>query len=687
MESNNAGQPDKRWEKFIHFLNRYSIIFHALLSCALCFFIESASRHSIVKAFHFMVDSPLVFLYNSLIIFATLLTVYFFKRRLLIRIIISGLWIFLGTINGILLLERITPFGYTDLKLVKDLFAMQNNYFNIYQEVAVIFVVVAFILFNIWVWKKGPKYKGNVNRILAMIILASCFIWLPLVTNAAVHTNLLTEYFDNIAEGYEKYGFVYGFSTSVVDRGMNKPKDYSEETIDGIEASVTTPDTVYANASDEDTPNIIVVLLESFIDPSHVTFLECSEDPIPNFHNLTRNYTTGYLEVPVVGAGTANTEFEILTGMNMKLFGTGEYPYKTILKKTSCESIASDLGKLGYGTHVVHNNTASFYSRSNAFSKMGFDTFTSKELLNINELTPLGTWSTDHVLLGAVNDCLNSTPDRSDFIYTITVQGHGTYPTERIIENPEIFVSGADTPEENYQWEYYINEIHEVDKFIGDLVDLLSKRDEKTVLVLFGDHLPSLNLTEEDMHKGSVFMTKYATWNNFGLKKQDETVTSYQLLASITDKIGIHEGTIFRYHQSARGTPDYETGLEQLQYDLLYGKRYAYDQEDLYPASDLVMGVNEITVTTSQYTTDNMLSVSGSNFTQSCKVYVNGEKRNTRFVSTNLLKTDLTDLKAGDVITVNALGSRSTILRSSNEYVLEEDAPEPAEDDLSTDAD
>lgn len=687
MESNNAGQPDKRWEKFIHFLNRYSIIFHALLSCALCFFIESASRHSIVKAFHFMVDSPLVFLYNSLIIFATLLTVYFFKRRLLIRIIISGLWIFLGTINGILLLERITPFGYTDLKLVKDLFAMQNNYFNIYQEVAVIFVVVAFILFNIWVWKKGPKYKGNVNRILAMIILASCFIWLPLVTNAAVHTNLLTEYFDNIAEGYEKYGFVYGFSTSVVDRGMNKPKDYSEETIDGIEASVTTPDTVYANASDEDTPNIIVVLLESFIDPSHVTFLECSEDPIPNFHNLTRNYTTGYLEVPVVGAGTANTEFEILTGMNMKLFGTGEYPYKTILKKTSCESIASDLGKLGYGTHVVHNNTASFYSRSNAFSKMGFDTFTSKELLNINELTPLGTWSTDHVLLGAVNDCLNSTPDRSDFIYTITVQGHGTYPTERIIENPEIFVSGADTPEENYQWEYYINEIHEVDKFIGDLVDLLSKRDEKTVLVLFGDHLPSLNLTEEDMHKGSVFMTKYATWNNFGLKKQDETVTSYQLLASITDKIGIHEGTIFRYHQSARGTPDYETGLEQLQYDLLYGKRYAYDQEDRYPASDLVMGVNEITVTTSQYTTDNMLSVSGSNFTQSCKVYVNGEKRNTRFVSTNLLKTDLTDLKAGDVITVNALGSRSTILRSSNEYVLEEDAPEPAEDDLSTDAD
>ena len=92
-----------------------------------------------------------------------------------------------------------------------------------------------------------------------------------------------------------------------------------------------------------------------------------SEDPIPNFHNLEANYSTGYLTVPVVGAGTANTEFEVLTGMSMQYFGTGEYPYKTILKQTDCESIADDLSQIGYGTHVVHNNTATFYSRNNAF--------------------------------------------------------------------------------------------------------------------------------------------------------------------------------------------------------------------------------------------------------------------------------------------------------------------------------
>lgn len=92
---------------------------------------------------------------------------------------------------------------------------------------------------------------------------------------------------------------------------------------------------------------------------------------VPNFHKLYQNYTSGYLEVPVVGAGTANTEFEILTGMGMQFFGLGEYPYKTILKQTNCESIASDLSEIGYGTHVVHNNGGNFYSRRNAFLKDG----------------------------------------------------------------------------------------------------------------------------------------------------------------------------------------------------------------------------------------------------------------------------------------------------------------------------
>lgn len=655
-----------KWEKVIAFMNRFSILFHALLSCFLVFIIEVISRRSLSSAITFIGGHTLAYLYNSLIIFVSLSLVYFFRRRALARVIIGGLWLFLGIINGCILAQRVTPFGYTDLKMVTDLLTMQNtNYFTAGQALLAVIGVLAFICFCVWLWAKGPKFQGKTNKLLTFVFVASCFIWVPITTEAAQNQDIIASYFANIAQGYENYGFVYGFSSSVVDRGMSKPEDYSKETIENIEASVQTEPT---SVSQEDMPNVVVVLLESFIDPSEVNFLECSEDPIPNFHNLESNYSSGYMTVPVVGAGTANTEFEVLTGMSLQYFGTGEYPYKTILKQTDCESIASDLSKLGYGTHVVHNNGGNFYSRANAFSMMGFDTFTSKELMNITEYTPLGSWPTDDILIDETIKAMDATPDQQDLVYTITVQGHGDYPTEKVIENPEITVSGAEDEATNNQWEYYINEIHEVDKFIGNLTQALAERDEDTILVLWGDHLPTLGLSEEDMATGDIFKTKYVTWNNFGMAKEDADLTSYQLLAHLTGQLGIHEGTIFRFHQSQSASETYLRDLENLQYDLLYGNRYAYHGEEPYPASDLVMGIDEVTIKRTWMSTDGKLMVYGEHFTPWSKVFINGDKVSTTYVSGNYLKINADKLEEGDILVVNQMGSSNTIFRSSNEY-------------------
>ena len=101
--------------------------------------------------------------------------------------------------------------------------------------------------------------------------------------------------------------------------------------------------------SKEELPNIMFVQLESYFDPTEVEWLRFSEDPIPNLRKLYADYSSGYFKVPSVGAGTANTEFEVLTGMNMRFFGPGEYPYKTYVKTTPLESAASALSSLGYG--------------------------------------------------------------------------------------------------------------------------------------------------------------------------------------------------------------------------------------------------------------------------------------------------------------------------------------------------
>ena len=64
--------------------------------------------------------------------------------------------------------------------------------------------------------------------------------------------------------------------------------------------------------------------------------VEFSEDPIPNLRKMYEEFSSGYFKAPSVGAGTANTEFEVLTGMSMRFFGPGEYPYKTYAKTKIC---------------------------------------------------------------------------------------------------------------------------------------------------------------------------------------------------------------------------------------------------------------------------------------------------------------------------------------------------------------
>ena len=655
----------EKYYKRIAFLNRYSLVFHFILACFLVFVIEVISRRNLVSAVTFLSNHTLAFLYNALIIFASLTLVYLTKYRAQFRVLISGLWIFLGTVNGLILSNRVTPFSYTDIKMISDLFQMQNTtYFTATEAAIVVSIVVAFFVFLGLFFVKGPRYQRTRHHVLVPVcILALVFVGLPVTTHAAQDSNIIASYFSNIAQGYSDYGFVYGFSTSVVGRGMDKPEDYSEETIEAIGTLVDSASPA-TTVTPENAPNVICVLLESFTDPYDINFLNMSEDPVPNFHALEQNFSTGYLTVPVVGAGTANTEFEVLTGMSMQYFGTGEYPYKTILKETDCESIASNLSKLGYGTHVVHNNTATFYSRNNAFSMMGFDTFTSKELMNITSFTPTESWPTDDVLVQETVKAMDATEGQSDFVYTITVEGHGDYPSEKVLEDPAIAVTGGADESSNNQWEYYVNMLHEVDDFIGDLVSAVDRRGEDTIIVFFGDHLPTLGLTDEDMKSGSIFKTKYITWNNMGLAKEDADLTAYQLLAQTMDQVGIHEGTMFRYHQTQADSETYLSGLDNLQYDLLYGKRYAYHDEDRYPATDLVMDVEDVTITSVRKNTyNNTLTVYGDNFTKNTKIFVNGSKVSTNYLTPSFISTSLDNVKDGDTITVNILGSKSIVLR------------------------
>lgn len=664
----------ERFYNIVDFLNKYSALFHLLMALIIVFIVEFISRRNAASAINFVRIHPLAYLYNSFIVFASLMIVYLFRRRGFMRVLISAIWIILGITNGCILSKRVTPFTYNDLSTISDLFTMTNtNYVTIPMIVMIIVGAVLLISFLVMLFIKGPRFEGKKHPIIVPAIVAAVlFIGIPAVTSAATSTNIVETYYHNIAQGYMDNGFIYSFSSTVIDRGMSEPDDYSKDTMLDIVFDMTNHNEVTETKS----PNVICILLESFCDPEQLNILELNEDPIPYYHYLEKNFTSGYCNVPVVGAGTANTEFEVLTGMSVKYFGTGELPYKTVLKERNCESAASDLKKLGYASHVVHNNGGNFYSRANAFAMMGFDTFSSKECLYITDYTPNGSWAEDDILVDETIKSFDAT-EGPDFSYIITVGTHGDYPTTQIIDDPEYTVSGLNDDGKTNAWTYYFNQLHKTDLFIERLITELEKRDEDTIVVMFGDHLPTMGLTDDDMKSGDIYKTEYITWNNMGLEKKDCELYSYQLLASTFDSIGIHNGTVFGYHQQKMKAEAEETeymrGLELIQYDLLYGKRYMYGGFDLYPATDLVMGLDEIEIkhlTAIEQT--GMLVISGDNFTPWSKVFVNGDKVSTTVINRNTLSISLDKVSDGDSIVVNCMGSSNTIFRSSNEVIYNE---------------
>lgn len=666
-----------QWKKtdkkqVIRVCNWFSVPLQFLGCCVLYLIIEALSRHSLGLAWTYMVESPWIFLYNAFLIFTTSLVVYLFKRRILARMIVGWFWFILGCVNGFLLTSRVTPFTGPDLKLITDALRVLNKYLSPVMVVVVLVAVACLLLSFVWMFRKGWKFQGKLRYWVNIPLILVGVLAFAGTTKLALDKRLLSNYFGNIAYAYQDYGYPYCLAVTLFDTGINEPNGYSEELMDEI---VESEGKIKKTKEKNLDVNILFLQLETFIDPTEINFLKFSEDPIPNFRKLMDEYSSGYYKVPAVGAGTANTEFESITGMSLRYFGAGEYPYKSILKEETCESAAYVLKNLGYGTHAIHNNEANFYGRRSVFSRLGFDTFTSEEYMpDISDTTPMG-WVKDHILTDEIFKAMEST-EGPDYVYTISVQGHGDYPTEPVLSNPTIKVTGAENQERNYAWEYYVNQLYEMDQFIKELTDRLEEFDERVVLVMYGDHLPTMDLKVEDMKNRYLFQTKYVMWSNFKMKEKDKNLAAYQMVAEVFNRLGIHEGTVFNYHQTRKGTRNYQLDLQFLQYDILYGDRYVYNRENPFEATKLQLGVYPSVFTSIEPAGENSYFVNGENFTASSRLEVNKELMETRFISPTQLLVQNLELEDGDVLDVATQSNSSTKKVLSRTETQVYDAPE-----------
>ena len=629
----------KFWNKFKRFPGRY-IVMLLLTAAALDVIIETLARHSLIKSASFVLGHPLVALCNISLIFAVLSLALLFKKRCFATAMLSLIWLALGIANGVILINRMTPLTTKDFDNLKDGWSIIGNYFSTKTLIIVIVSVIAATILGIIIYRKSPRMsqKPNYKKVLATIAIAiaSCF---ALITGG-MKVGILDTFFYNLAYAYADNGVPYCFVITAVKSGVDKPVDYSADRIEGIfKNNELGKDKVYEPGNDDNTsvsnkPNIIFLQLESFIDPMLVNDVKYNKDPVPYYRKLMKEYSSGYLTVPACGAGTANVEFEVMTGMSVKNFGPGEYPYKTVLKENTVECAPYDLKLLGYSTHAIHNHRGAFYYRNKVFANMGFDTFTCLEYMNNVVKTPKN-WAKDQILTGQIKDALKSTKGQ-DYIYTISVQGHGRYPTEQVITDPEIQVTEATSEEQKWGYEYYANQVYEMDRFVKALTDELAKFDEDVVLVMYGDHLPALDMTEAEMTNGSLYETQYIIWDNFGMAKEDKDLMAYQLNADVMKRLGISTGVMTKFHQENVYSDTYLDDMKALTYDMLYGEKYVYGGKNPYKPTDLKMGVKTIKIKEVVQVGEKYY-IKGQNFTEFSKISLDGKALKTVYLSPTLL--------------------------------------------------
>ncbi len=648
--------------KFLEFIEQKAFATAAISAAVMNILISCLHARSLTAGMGMLLSHPISALFNFCLLLACYIAALFFKRRIFAFSLISLIWLTIGVINCVLLGMRITPLQAIDFYIFRTGIAIIDAYMTPFQIVlAAIGVLIALTLI-VLLFVKAPKSKTDLFHTMSAFLCVMLVLILFSLAFIGIG-NADPGQFDDIKDAYDIYGFPYCFLRSFFDRGISQPDGYSEETVKKLLSELGKPE----NTAPTATPNIIFVQLESFFDITRMKNIEFSEDPIPNFRKLTQSCPSGLFRVPGIGSGTANTEFEVLTGLDIDFFGTGEYPYESILQKKCCETVAYDLAAFGYGTHAFHNHTATFYDRYRVYANLGFDSFTGAEHMKDLTYNELG-WEKDEVLLGYIQKALDST-EGSDFVFAVSVEGHGGYP-ELPTGDRSITVTGLSDDATRNAYEYYANTLYSMDRFIGALVQALSAREEETVLVLYGDHIPALGMEEEDLREGGLTDTDYVIWSNRELPKSlsDRPLKASSLFPYLLSSYQMENGLLLRIYDRYADSESYMSRVKLIGYDSLYGDRLAYGEHFPFAARNMKMGIEPIVITDISSASNTDFFVHGKNFTPSSHVFLDGKQMDTLFISETTLYVGKKLPEDARIATVAQISSDLRILSHTPGY-------------------
>ena len=640
----------------------HQILLWLIGGLVLVFATEFLLRGSFEDVITLIKEKPGVVLANYLLILMLTSIFFLVKRKYMVYFISFMVILGVAITTFFLMKVRGIPLTFSDLYSIGEAMEIADKYINKTMIIIAVICLAFLIAVAVFLYKLDCDTKRFklINFVLIFIVSIGFFS----TVRSQQSKNIMQFKRWDIPASYKCNGLTYSTVESCVKYIRKKPNDYSQAKIQEIKDKVDK-----AEASDNRTlnnkkPNILFVQLEAFMDPTEVKGIKYSEDPIPNFRKLTQTFTHGMASAPTTGGGTVRTEFEVMTGNNIDYLTPGEIPYNTILKSKYYNSVATTLKSEGYKAHAVHNFQGNFYGRNNAYAKLGFDDFTSKEYMSNYELNER-EWVKDLILTKYIEKALDSTKD-SDLVYTVSVQGHSSYPTDAENYDFPIKVSGTLDQKVLNQMYYYVNQIKGTDDFIGELVDMVNKRNEDTIILFYSDHMPKLKIFEDDDFYLDKYKAPFAFYANFDIEKYDiDEIESYELSSLMFKEAGLKYGPMERFNTYMKDDPEFSKMQDLIEYDVLFGKSYYINDDEKAKKNTLKMGVEDIVINNIE-TKGNKMIIHGANFTTNSRVYLNDKQVDKKFIDENTLEVDKIDNL--DTISIKQIGRNSVVLSSTQDF-------------------
>ena len=403
-------------------------------------------------------------------------------------------------------------------------------------------------------------------------IVVSLFYFTSIFADAGVKPD-----FWNQTRGYRNYGFAFNFVCNTKYLYMSVPNGYNPDDVgDFVDNTISENDNNIVVT--ENAPNIICIMNESLSDLSVLGEFTTNEDYMPFMRSLTENTVKGNLYVPVIGAGTSNTEFEFLTGHSTAFLTSGSNAYMLYIKNPIA-SLVSTLEGQGYSSYTLHPYYSSGWNRVSVYENMGFNKFVALEnIMDIslmNEYIQNGNnadylqmlveqaypdrdkmlvrqYISDHYnykLL--IEDFENRDKNVPYFSFNVTMQNHGGYTSGASNFNESISITSSDVYYNKAS--KYLSLVKESDNAFRELIEYFSNVKEPTVICMFGDHQPSIetqfiasllgvgnlsNLTIEQEQQRHA--TPFFIWANYDIEeKYIDKLSANYLSSYVLDIAGV----------------------------------------------------------------------------------------------------------------------------------------------------